>query len=370
MKTGSIMKTVALLLGLAFLFFAGSNVLAEPAGNQEHESMGSLISAIRVSMPVTFCGEEVPLDNPEVLERLEKEMLLLLWDKPQIILWLKRTTRYFPFIEGTLAQNNLPEDLKYIAVAESALLSHAGSPKGAVGYWQFIKSTGRKYGLVIDESIDERLNFYASTKAAILYLQDLHDIFASWTLAVAAYNIGADKIKNEKALQQVNNYYEFYLPQETQRYLFKIIAIKLVLSDPARYGFHLQPEDYYPPESFDRVRLTLQDKTPLYLIAQAAGTYFKRIKDLNPEILGHDLPKGSYVIAVPKGAGETFHVRFADLVKKWQHEYQMHIYIVKEGDSLSTIAERFKVPLPALLAWNDLTINSFIRPGEKLLIYQ
>jgi membrane-bound lytic murein transglycosylase D len=364
------MKKYLLMLSLSLLFLSGRNVLGETANHLDNKSMPSLVSAIRVNGPVTFCGEAVPLDIPEIRERLEKELLLLLWDKPQVILWLKRTTRYFPYIEGTLAQNNMPEDLKYIAVAESALLSHAGSPKGAVGYWQFIKSTGLKYGLVIDRNFDERQNFYASTRAAIRYLKDLHELFGSWTLAAAAYNLGEANLQNEKTLQKVDNYYEFYLPQETQRYLFKIIAIKLVLSDPVSYGFQLQPEDYYPPEPFDRVKITLPNMTPLYLVAQAAGTYFKKIKDLNPEIIGHELPKGTHLIAVPKGTGETFHSHFADLAEKWRQEYQMHIYIVKEGDSLSTIAERFNISLPALLAWNDLSSNSYIHPGEKLVIYQ
>ena len=364
------MRKYFLLLSLIVFFFSGSNVTGETADNLDRDSISSLVSAIRVNGPVTFCGEKVPLDNPEILERLEKEMLLLLWDKPQIILWLKRTTRFFPYIEWALAQNNMPEDLKYLAVIESALLSHAGSPKGAAGYWQFIKSTGLKYGLTIDKNFDERHNFYASTRAAISYLQDLYDLFDSWTLAAAAYNLGEANLKNEMALQQVDTFYEFYLPQETQRYIFKIIAVKLILADPVRYGFHLQPADYYAPESFDGVRITLQNKTPLYLVAQAAGTYFKKIKDLNPEIIGHGLPKGTHLIAVPKGAGETFHDRFADLAEKWQKENQTHIYIVQKGDSLSTIADQFNVPLPALLAWNDLNSNSYIHPGEKLVIYQ
>ena len=357
-------------MSLVALFLSISKVHGETANHSDNDSLLPLVSAIRITGPVTFCGEVVPLDIPEVRERLEKEMLLLLWDKPQIILWLKRTTRYFPYIEWALAQNNMPEDLKYIAVVESALLSHAGSPKGAVGYWQFIKSTGLKYGLVIDKNFDERQNFYASTRAAIRYLKDLHTLFGSWTLAAAAYNLGEASLQNEKTLQQVDNYYEFYLPQETQRYIFKIVALKLILSDPSLYGFHLQPEDYYHPASFDRVRITLQNKTPLYLVAQAAGTYFKNIKDLNPEIIGHDLPKGTHLIAVPEGAGENFHDRFADLAEKWRQEYQMHIYIVKVGDNLSIIADRFNVPLPSLLAWNDLSSNSYIHPGEKLVIYQ
>jgi membrane-bound lytic murein transglycosylase D len=364
------MKKPFVLLFLFMFCLSNRSVVAETTEDYPPASLPSLISATRIEGPVNFCGEQVPLDSAEVRERLEKELLLILWNRPQVILWLKRATRYFPHIERTLAQNNMPEDLKFIAMIESALLPHAGSSKGAIGYWQFIKSTGRSYGLTIDRHIDDRRNFFASTKAAVSYLKELHGLFDSWTLAAAAYNVGEDRIQNEKTKQKVDNYYDFYLPLETQRYIFKIVAIKLIFSNPSRYGFHLQTEDYYPPISFDRVKLTLSNRTPLYIIAQAAGTHFKQIKNLNPEIRGHDLPKGSHIVAVPKGTGKKFHSRFTRLAEKWKKEYKMHIYIVKKGDNLSIIAERFHVALPALLAWNDLSPKSYIHPGKKLVIYQ
>jgi membrane-bound lytic murein transglycosylase D len=359
-----------ILLYIIALCISGTNAFAETAKNFVPESLPSLVSAIRVDGPLDFCGEPVPLDNFAVRERLEKELLLILWNRPQIILWLKRTTRYFPYIEKALVQNNMPDDLKYIAVVESALLPHAGSSQGAVGYWQFMKQTGLRYGLTIDEDIDERRNLFASTAAAVAYLQDLHGLFNSWTLAAAAYNLGEDRLQNEKTSQRVDNYYEFYLPPETERYILKIIAVKLILSNPSHYGFDLRKDDYYRPLTFDRVKITLPGQTPLYLMAQAAGTYFKQIKDLNPEIRGDAMVKGTHIIAVPKGAGENFHTRFASLSEKWQQESNIHIYVVKKGDNLSTIADRFKVALPALMAWNDLGSDYFIRPGEKLVIYQ
>lgn len=368
-KIKPIMKQL-LILCFIILCMSSGNVLAEPQEEFVPESLPSLIAAVRINGPLDFCGEPVPLADQEVRERLEKELLLILWDRPQIILWLKRASRYFPYIESTLAQHSMPEDLKYIAVVESAMLPHAGSSKGAMGYWQFITTTGRNYGLTIDNNIDERRNFFASTKAAVSYLKDLHGLFGSWTLAAAAYNVGEDRIQQEKAMQKVDSYYEFYLPLETQRYIFKILAAKLIFSNPARYGFHLQEEDYYPPVTFDRVKITLPVRTPLHLVAQAAGTHFKEVKDLNPEIRGDDLPKGTHILAVPKGAGESFHGRFASLADKWQQEYKMHIYIVQKGDSLSTIAERFHVTLPALMAWNDLSPGKYIHPGEKLVIYR
>jgi hypothetical protein len=370
-KRGHVMRKYLLMLCLVVAFSATANkAQSSTPGSIAPESLPSLISAIRVDGPLDFCGEPVPLDNPEVRERLEKELLLILWNRPQVILWLKRSTRFFPYIERTLAQHNMPEDLKYIAVIESALLPHVGSPKGAMGYWQFIKRTGRHYGLTINQNIDERRNFFASTKAAIAYLQDLHGLFGSWALASAAYNLGEDRLQDEKTSQKVDSYYEFYLPLETQRYIFKIIAAKLIFSSPSRYGFFLQEGDYYPPVTFDRVKVSVPGRTPLYIVAQASGTNFKKIKDLNPEIRGHELLKGTHVLAVPKGSGEKFHSRFAGLAEKWRQEYKMHIYIVQRGDSLSTIAERFHVTLPALMAWNDLSPNNFIHPGEKLIIYQ
>ena len=363
------MKQLLLFCFMLLCLFCGS-VLAETQTKPAVESLPSLVSASRVAGPLDFCGEPVPLDNFEVRERLEKELLLMLWDRPQVILWLKRSSRYFPYIERTLRQHAMPEDLKYIPVIESSLLYHAGSPKGAMGYWQFIGSTGRNYGLIVDRNIDERRNFFSSTDAAVAYLKDLYDLFGSWTLAAAAYNFGMDRLQAEMTLQQAESYYEFYLPIETQRYIFRILAAKLILSDPSRYGFELNPEDYYPPVAFDRVKFSLPGRTPLYLVAHAAGTYFKEIKDLNPQIRGHDLQKGTHILAVPEGRGESFHSRFRLLAEKWRQEYNMHIYIVKTGDNLSTIADRFNVTLPALMAWNDLTPEMFIHPGEKLVIYQ
>ena len=358
------------LLCLAFLCISANSLLAETGAELAPESLPSLISAIRINGPLDFCGERVPLDNTEIRERLEKELLLLLWNRPQVILWLKRSTRYFPYIEKTLAENNMPDDLKYLAVVESAMLPHAGSSQGAVGYWQFIKQTGLRYGLTIDQYTDERRNFFASTVAAAAYLQDLHDLFGSWTVAAAAYNVGEDRIQEEKTIQKVDSYYELYLPSETERYIFKIISVKLIFSNPSRYGFYLQNDDYYPPQTFDKVKITLASRTPLHLVAQASGTYFKQIKELNPELRGDELQKGTHVIAVPRGSGENFHARFAGLSEKWQRENKTQIYVVQKGDSLSAIAERFNVSLPALMAWNDLNPDKFIRPGEKLVIYQ
>lgn len=328
-----------------------------------------LMSSLRMAQPPHFCGEPAPMDNPEVRERFEREFLLSLWNQPQVILWLKRSKRYFSIIEPMLKSAGLPDDLKYLAIAESSLRPHAGSSKGAMGFWQFIPSTGRRYGLTIDSSKDERRNIFRATEAAIAYFKDLREKFRSWTLATAAYNMGENGLMAEVLEQQTDNYYLLYLPLETQNYLFRIIAIKLICTRPENFGFNLIPGDYYPPLAFDRVRIECTGETPIRLVAQAAGTQFKVIKDLNPEIRGYYLAQGTHEILVPKGASAGFQERFAKLIKQSASGQDSRIYIVRKGDTLSSIAARFDVPLPAIIIWNRLDPNRPIHPGDRLTIH-
>ncbi len=342
-----------------------SEEVLEPAG------FPSLMSGIRITGPLDFCGEPVPLEMQEVRERLEKEMLLSLWDRAQVILWIKRSGRYFPVIEKRLKQNGLPDDLKYIAVVESALRPHAGSAKAAIGYWQFIKSTGLKYGLTIDRKIDERRNLFTSTEAAIRYFKALYGITGSWTLSAAAYNMGENGLLSAAATQQLKDYYRLYIPLETQRYIFKTLSVKLILSNPEKYGFKLRPEDLYPPLEFDRLVVKTEEATSIQIAAQAAGTYYKRIKDLNPQIRGRTIHRGSQALFLPKGAAKGFQRRYEALAN-WGSaaKKQKRVYIVKKGDSLSMIARRFGVPMSSLVTWNRLKTNKSIHPGDRLVIYR
>jgi membrane-bound lytic murein transglycosylase D len=329
----------------------------------------SLISRVRISGPLDFCGDPVELDNRDVRERLEKELLLTLWDRPQVVLWIKRSTRFFPIIEKMLRENNMPEDLKYIAIAESALRPHAGSKKGAIGFWQFMKATGRKYGLSINAEKDERRNIFRSTEAAIAYFKQLYDILGSWTLSAAAYNMGEQGLLSEILAQKTRYYYHLYLPLETQRYILRIISAKIILSDPETYGFRFTEKDLYPPLQFDRIKLECFQQTPISVIAEAADTRFKVIKDLNPEIRGHFLAAGNHWILVPKGAADGFQARFKTLIDQWLAENRERVYVVKKGDNLTAIAERFNVPLPVLIIWNRLKLREHIHPGQHLIIY-
>jgi hypothetical protein len=275
-----------------------------------------------------------------------------------------------PYIDETLRKEGLPEDLRYVAVAESALRAHAGSSKGAMGYWQFTRSTGRKYGLTVNDRIDERRNLAASTSAAVRYFKDLYSLFGSWTLAAAAYNMGEDGLMAEILEQGTKDYYQLYLPLETQRFIFRILSVKWILSAPEKFGFDLSEQDYYPPLEFDEIQVECPQDTPIRIIALAAGTHFKAIKDLNPEIRGHHLTQGTHKLLVPKGAGTGFHGRYEQLLEKYLSAKQDSLYIVKPGDNLSAIAERFGVPLLSLIIWNRLDVRRAIQPGQKLIIHK
>ena len=318
---------------------------------------------------LALCGEKVPFDRGHVRERFEKEMLLTLFDRPQVLLWLKRSSRYLPFISQALEQSGIHKDIQYLAIIESALRPHAGSPKGAIGFWQLMPDTARKYGLKVDEFVDERRDLFLSTPAAIAYLKTLYAKFSSWTLALAAYNMGEEGLEAEMLEQKNNDYYQLYLPLETQRFVFRMLAVKLIITDPDAYGFKLSDDDFYAPVTFDTVAVDCFQETPIRLVAEASGASFKQIKDLNPHIRGHYIRAGHHQLRVPQGSASGFRKRFDALVAAYGKERSHRIYVVQNGDSLSTIAEKFGVPLAALLIWNRIGVNKTIHPGDRLVIY-
>jgi hypothetical protein len=333
------------------------------------ESADSMLETIHRVKSLTFCGELVPFSNPDVQERFEKEMLLTLWDRPQVILWLKRESRYLNYIREQLKKQAMPLDLQYIAIAESALRPHAGSAKGAIGFWQLLPETARNYGVTVDDYIDERRQLEASTQAALRYLGFLHQKFASWTLAAAAFNMGEEGLAAEILEQNTKNYYKLYLPLETQRFVFRILAAKLILESPQTFGFNVKPDQTYQPSEYDTLGIDCFDLTPISLIAEAAGTYFKRIKDLNPHLRGHYLREGRHEIHLPRGSAKHFQKNYNRLVNAYRNERHQYIYVVKSGDSLSSIAAKFDVPLAAVLIWNRMGLNHTIHPEDRLVIY-
>jgi len=357
-----------LLMAAVFCLYC-SAVSAGAAPEACPSAADDLPALIRVSAPLDFCGEAVPLHIPQVRERLEREMLISLGNRAQVILWIKRSGRHMPYIEKALRDNGMPDDLKYLAIAESALRIHAGSVKGAKGIWQFMEATGVKYQLKVNGEKDERFSFFSATGAALQYLKELNTLFRSWTLAAAGYNMGESGLKAEMLVQKTGDYYKLYLPLETQQYIFRILSAKLILSNPARYGFNLMPGDIYTPEPFDRIEIVCPQDAPIQLIAAAAKTHFKVIKDMNPEIRGYYLSRGPHQLLIPGGSADGFQERFTTLFNQWLADREAHIYVVRKGDSLSSLAAQFNVPLQALLVWNRIPAKKQLNPGDRLIIF-
>ena len=252
---------------------------------------------------LSLCGEPMPLQVPWVWEMLDREFNITVWDRAQVFMYLKRAGRYFPYIEKKLREKGMPDDLKYLAVAESALLTYSRSKKGARGPWQFMTLAARSNGLRKDRVVDERLSFERSTEAALENLNRLKEKFGSWALAMAAYNGGETRLKKAIQEQKIKEYYRLNLPLETERYVFRIAAIKIILENPERYGYHLSDERTYQPMVYDAVEVKLKGSLAIMEIAESLGTTFKRLKELNPQFLKDYIPTGRHFIRVPPGMG-------------------------------------------------------------------
>jgi membrane-bound lytic murein transglycosylase D len=253
-----------------------------------------------------LCGEPVPLNEPEVREDLDREFVIEVWSRAQTTMWLKRAHRYFPEIERKLRTRRLPLDLKYVTLVESDLRPLAQSRVGALGPWQFMAPTAQQLQLRADKTVDERLSFEASTDAALTHLEHLYRLFRNWALALAAYNAGEGRVQKAIAAQGVNNFYHLSLPEETERYIFRILAAKIIMEDPGRHGFSIPEDQLYPPLSYDEVMLTVPQEIPVRKLAEASGTYYKTIKTLNPWIRGDTLTSGTFRLKIPKGSTPRF----------------------------------------------------------------
>jgi hypothetical protein len=244
----------------------------------------------------------VPIERWDVKEALDRELLINSYSHSNTMYALKLAGRYFPMIEARLKANGVPDDFKYLCVAESHLQNQT-SKAGAVGFWQFMKDTGPRYGLVINDDVDERYNVKKATDAACMYLKQSYAKFGSWTAAAASYNCGQGGYSSHTTFQQVSNYYDTMLPEETMRYVFRIVALKYIISDPARTGFILQPGDEYKPV---RTRSITVDKSIPDLAQWSIdnGSNYKMLKTLNPWLRSRSLPVTAgrtYEIELPAG---------------------------------------------------------------------
>lgn len=297
------MKRVFLLIAI----FSFINCTSESEGrdstkvktNSEHFEY---ISSVKLPKSLSWCGEEVPLEIEEVRERAEREFYLLLQQPGQLMLYIKRSGRYFPVFEKIIKEHGMPDDLKYLSVAESALYMSRSS-KDAVGLWQFIPATARSMGLVVNDLIDERRNVEKSTNAAMKYLKQGYQAQKSWMMAAAGYNMGHTNLNYGVKLQQSDYYFDLFLNDETSRYIFRIVIIKELMKNAEKYGLIVEEDEKYKPYSSKKVIVD----SGLDNIADWAGrqgTTYKYVKLYNPWILKGELPNPGknniWVVEIPE----------------------------------------------------------------------
>lgn len=249
---------------------------------------------------LAFAGERVPLERQDVREQLDRELLSNYYQHGTMLYVLKLSTRFFPVIERILKENGIPDDFKYLCVAESALRNQT-SPASAVGYWQFVPAAAQRYGLEVSDQVDERYNLERSTDAACKYFLEAKAKFGTWTAAAASYNCGLGGYSKFTAYQQTTDYYSIMLPEETMRYVFRIMAFKYLITNAEKMGFVLYPSDQYKPNNIRKVTVdaTVSD---LVQFAINNGSNYRAMKLLNPWLRDHVLtvkPGKSYTIDFP-----------------------------------------------------------------------
>ena len=283
-KTYYFLISALTVVGIIFistnLFFTHNSIAAADGSPDGLFPQEYKIISPKIPNNITIFGEGVPLENFEVYERVDREILVNTYWHSATILAIKRAARWFPVIESILKQNNIPDDFKYLAVVESNL-ENVVSPAGATGYWQFIKSAAKQYGLEVTDEVDERYDVIKSTEAACKYLNTAYAMFGNWTMSASSYNAGMSGIDKWSGLQKTTNYWNLVLGSETSRYVSRIIAMKLIMENPSAYGYDLKDEDLYKPLKYKEVELT----TSVSDFAEYASTLdvnYKTLKLYNP----------------------------------------------------------------------------------------
>ncbi len=270
------------LISLGFIYIFTFSFSKEDTEKEHKSYVKENYKVFSFSPPenLEFAGNPVPMSEPEVYERMDRELNANTFFHSNTILYFKRANRWFPVIEPILAKNNIPDDFKYLALIESGL-QNVVSPAGATGYWQFLKETAKEYGLTIDNEVDERYHVEKSTEAACRYLNEAYDKYKDWALVAASYNMGMNALSSELERQKASNYYDLLLNQETKRYVFRIIAVKEIMNNPEDYGFNIRKVDLYEPLDYKTISLdsTVND---FAVYAQEYDISYKILKYFNP----------------------------------------------------------------------------------------
>jgi hypothetical protein len=304
------LSVLALIVVLGYIHFNESRSSANLSDSSNYfdrdnppgGAASPYLNAVSLELPekMTFAGEPVPLDIPDVRERLDRELHINTYWHSSTIFLIKRANRWIPQIEKILKDNGIPEDFKYLTAIESGF-SNVVSPKNAVGFWQILSTSGKENGLEINKYVDERYDPIKSTEAACKYLKKAYGKFGSWTSAAASYNRGMRGLQNAMDDQEENSYYDLLLNEETSRYVFRILAAREIIEHPEKYGFDINNDHLYESEPMRFVEVN-EDIDDLVAFAKEQGVNYKLLKRHNPWLRKHSLKVKSnktYQIAIP-----------------------------------------------------------------------
>jgi len=296
-----------IILSSAVILVCGTCIYAvKEVRDQEKEYRNQYNRYYRIYTPeipdkIDFAGENAPLDQFYVRESLDREIMANTFMHSSTILMFKRASRWFPVIEPILKKNNIPDDFKFLALAESNL-GNVVSPSGAEGFWQFLKATGQKYGLEITEEVDERYNVEKSTEAACEYFREAYQEYGNWTLVAASFNRGIDGVGKAVEKQHIKDYYNLFLVDETARYVYRILAMKQVYNHPLKYGFYLRQSDFYPPLSTYQITIDSSiNDLPAFALKMKIN--YRILKEFNPWLRRYTLANKTakkYMLTMPK----------------------------------------------------------------------
>ena len=291
---------------IGFLYLIGFLVLAFTSQPVSEDSLASLendynIYALEIPENLDFSGEALPIKTPDIRERMDRELLVNTYWQSNGLLLFKRAHRFFPVIEPILKSYGIPDDFKYLALIESGL-QNVTSPAGAKGFWQIMESTGKEYGLEINDNVDERYHLELSTHVACNYFLKAKEKFGTWTLAAAAYNAGTRGISNQLEKQQVTGYYDLLLGEETGRYVFRAVALKEILGHPKKYGYNFSESDLYAPIPTSKIQLDTA-VTDFVEFANKFGLNYRQLKIHNPwlrEAFLNNKSRKLYTLEIPE----------------------------------------------------------------------
>lgn len=300
----AVLSLVSGLIFTSLIFVSYTNIkedkqVSEESGNTS--SLPQIIKAADLNKTYSFAGELLPLDNFDAVERFDRELMVNSYWQSNTLLNIKKSHRYFPVMEKILAEHGVPDDFKYLAVAESNLMN-ATSPAGARGFWQFRKLAAKEYGLEVNDEVDERYHLEKATEAACKYIIWLKKKFGTWFDAAAAYNVGPTRYRSLLRDQEQEHYFDLNLNSETSRYVFRLMAIKEIMSSPDEYGFYLNKEDMYQPlDNYYEVKV--EKSVPSWAdFASKHGISYRILKVYNPWLRDRNLTviNNKYTVKVPK----------------------------------------------------------------------